>query len=158
MILLPSARRMPPMWLAPVLALLVCRLSMFGQESPSKQAVAPKPCVMTPAEKEEIKKKIAGLLKEAESKYENAVAEAFHDLAQLGCKLDQADVDRIAALMRNAPEVVNSDCTGSVYRKMDKWAAGALIKIQSTFVTEELRAEARKVPKGGTTRSVRVTG
>ena len=139
-----------------VLALFVRCPVLFGQEAKSKPVAVLKPCVITPAEREEIKNKIDALLKEAESEYKNVSVEALHDLVQLGCKLDQADIDRIAVFMRSksAEEVQTGSyrdghCTVYTY---GKWAAVALIRLQSTFVTKELRAEASRA-----TRSVRVT-
>ena len=109
-----------------------------------------KPCSMTPAEKEEIKVKVDELLRQAESRFENAVAEAFDELIQLACKLDAADVDRISEFMRNGREVLHaayrsSHCTSYDYVNGGYWAALALIKMRSPLVTRALLGEARKV-------------
>ena len=51
--------------------------------------IAVGPCSMTPTEKTETRKRVEQLFKQAEGKDEEAVARAYDELVQLGCKLEK---------------------------------------------------------------------
>jgi len=113
-------------------------------------------------ERSEIKGRLSQLFKQARSKDEQTVARAFDELAQLGDKLDKTHVDQISVFMEKGKRTWatslgrESHCTWYEYTQARYYAADAMMRIQSPYVTEGMRAEAQKV-RGEAKFTARVT-
>jgi hypothetical protein len=99
----------------------------------------------------ESERRLSQLFKQAKSKNEQTVAGAFDELVQSGDKLEKTHVDRMSVLMNKRGRTWRtflrreSHCSWYEYTQARYYAADAMMRIQSPYVTEEMRVKAQRV-------------
>ena len=84
------------------------------------------------------------------SKDESTVREIFGDLGVMGASFRKVDIDQMVAFMRRRTQKWETlspreHCVDHYYRSASHYAARAVLALQSPYVTELLRAEAKKI-------------